>query len=482
MPIRSARSKSGSIRTWSSSARIAAWQEGRPEAQDEIVGYHLSEAYRYLSELGPVDEHARMLADRAGKRLGRAGRRALARWDLSAAVGLLERATELLEHDQAERLPLLIDLGEALTWSFPLPRAEAVLEEALRRARATGDERLEAHALLTLHGVRDGMDPGGPDLPLDEARVRRAIRTFEEQGDERGLASAWLTAADLRFAAFRERDGVAAMRRALEHAERGSDMQFQALVRIVLALSLDETSSHLTDVRAVQEDNLAWAEATGSQRVRAASLALAARLAAREGRFEVARSLIDEAGALFGSLGVEVAVTAVAKWRGEIAELTEDLEEAERANRDGLERAARADDRARLADFAYRLGRVLDARGDLDGSGELAASANHDAGHTPLDQVFWRSARARELTRRGQSEEAVELAREAVALAERSDNLRFRCEGLEDLVHVLRAAGRPWEAIPAVEKLVGLRERKGEPVAAGRASSLLEQLRPTAVG
>ncbi len=53
--------------------------------------------------------------------------------------------------------------------------------------------------------------------------------------------------------------------------------------------------------------------------------------------------------------------------------------------------------------------------------------------------------------------------------------------GLEDLVHVLLAAGRPGEAIPAVEELVRLRERKGEPVAAAKARSLLEQLRATAI-
>jgi len=460
--------------------RIAAWQEGKPEAQDEIVGYHLSEAYRCCSELGPVDAHARRLASRAGKRLGAAGKRALARWDLSAAVGLLDRAAELLEPEDAERLPLLVDLGEALHWAFQLPRGETVLEEALQQARATGDERLEAHALLSLQVVRGRMDPWSVDARLDEARVQRAIRTFEEHRDEHGLAEAWSKAAGLRFDGLRERDGVAAMRRALEHAARGSDTRRQALIRIGLAFALDGTSAHLSEVRTVQEDNLAWAEATGSQRVRAASLALAAQLAAREGRFEEARSLIDEAGALFGALGVEAAVTRVAEWTGEIAELADDLEAAERAYREGLERAARAGDRALLTGLAYRLGRVLDARGDHDDVDRLLV-VRTDTGRTALDEVFWRSVRARELARGGLTEEAVGLAREAVALAERSDNLRLRCGGLEDLIHVLRAAARPGEAAPAAEELLLLRERKGEPVAATRARSLIEQLKPTAV-
>ena len=464
--------------------RFAGWLENRAAGRtlefEEVVGYHLEQAYGYRVELGPVDEQARTLASKAGTRLGAAGQRALARWDLPAAVGLLERAAALFEHDDPERLPLLVDLGEALTWALQLPRAEAVLEEALGQAQASGDERLEAHALLTLDHVSSRMHRWEADPRLDEAGVERAIQTFEDHGDERGLANAWSVAANLRFDGLRERDGVEATRRALEHAERGSDTQFQAQIRIGLAIRLDRTSAHLSEVRAVQEDNLAWAEATGSQRVRAASLALAARLAAREGRFEEARSLIEEARTLFGAIGVEIAVNAVALWTGEIEELADDLEAAERAYREGLERAARAGDRVALAGFAYHLGRILDARGDHDEASQLFVIEEREIAQT-ADKVFWCSARARELARRGASEEAVRLAQEAVVLAKTSDDLPLRCEGLEDLVHVLRAAGRPDEAIPTVEELVRLRERKGEPIAAAKARSLLEQLRATTI-
>ena len=217
-------------------------------------------------------------------------------------------------------------------------------------------------------------------------------------------------------------------------------------------MRLDDTSAHLSEVRTVQEDNLAWAEATGSQRVRAASLALGARLAAREGRFDEARSLIEEGGALFGALGVEVAVTAVALWTGEIEELADDLEIAERAYREGLERAARAGDRFMLATFTYTLGRVLDARGEHDEAGRLFLIPEQEIAQTAANQVFWRSAQARELARRGHIEEAVRLAREAVARAEASDNLHLRCSGVEDLVHVLHAAERPSRGDPVSQR------------------------------
>ena len=70
-------------------ARFADWLEReageRVGEYDEILGYHLERAYRYLSELGPVDERARELGARAAARLGSSGGRALARGDIRSA-------------------------------------------------------------------------------------------------------------------------------------------------------------------------------------------------------------------------------------------------------------------------------------------------------------------------------------------------------------------------------------------------------------
>src|SRR6202011_2564205 len=56
---------------------------------DEIIAYHLEQAFRYRAELGPVDERARGLAAAAAECLDLAGRRALDRGDMAAAVNLL---------------------------------------------------------------------------------------------------------------------------------------------------------------------------------------------------------------------------------------------------------------------------------------------------------------------------------------------------------------------------------------------------------
>ena len=55
---------------------------------DELVAYHLEQAVRFRNELGPLDAHSQEQAMRAGNLLAVAARRASARGDTPAAVGL----------------------------------------------------------------------------------------------------------------------------------------------------------------------------------------------------------------------------------------------------------------------------------------------------------------------------------------------------------------------------------------------------------
>src|SRR5439155_2227059 len=90
-------------------ARFAAWLERRDGA-DEIVGYHLEQAYRYRTELGPLTDDARAVGREAAARLGEGGRRARSRGDSPGAANLLRRAVNALDPESAERADLLPDL------------------------------------------------------------------------------------------------------------------------------------------------------------------------------------------------------------------------------------------------------------------------------------------------------------------------------------------------------------------------------------
>ena len=181
--------------------RFAGWLERKAGDRiaefEEIVGYHLEHAYRYEAELGPVDDEARAVAEAAAERLAAAGRRALANWDLSATENLLSRAVDLLPATDPRRLDLLRDLGLALAQS-DIPRAEAVLTEAVEGARAVGDAVLEARAGVRRVFVRLLLDPDIIQIEaLDE--VEGYLARFEEWNDDLGLAEAGSLVGMIRF-------------------------------------------------------------------------------------------------------------------------------------------------------------------------------------------------------------------------------------------------------------------------------------------
>src|SRR5205814_220895 len=93
--------------------RFARWLESTlgVQAPDEIVGYHLAQAYRYGAELGVPDAE---LGQRAAEKLAAAAKAARFRKDATAAVTLLYRALELLGSDHSRRRELLAELVAAL--------------------------------------------------------------------------------------------------------------------------------------------------------------------------------------------------------------------------------------------------------------------------------------------------------------------------------------------------------------------------------
>ena len=134
--------------------RFAGWLEPRGPEFEEIVGYHLEQAYRSVEALGPVGEGGRTLAERAAEHLAASGLRADGRGDTDAAANLLERAAALLPSDDPRRLPLLIPLGRALRESGQMERADTVLAEAVELDAATGKRAVAAGAAVALSELR----------------------------------------------------------------------------------------------------------------------------------------------------------------------------------------------------------------------------------------------------------------------------------------------------------------------------------------
>jgi class 3 adenylate cyclase len=162
--------------------RLALTQDG----EDEIVGYHLEQAYRCRDQLGLVGDHERGLAQEAKARLEAAARKALLRGDPAAAGGLLERATALLAPDDRSRIAILPALGAALFEAGQLADAERVLTEAIERSE---DELLEARARVEQQFVRLQTHSG----PVEDVQrvADTALKVFEEWRDDSGQSRTW---------------------------------------------------------------------------------------------------------------------------------------------------------------------------------------------------------------------------------------------------------------------------------------------------
>src|SRR5205823_2200156 len=130
--------------------RYAQWLKTRPGSSDELIGFHLEQAYRQLAELGQVEDEARSLAAEAGERLAAAGLRAAKSGDVPAASNLLTRASSLLETKEVVRRDLLTELGVVLWLGGELQSVEEACGKALEAALGGHDRRAELRARIEL--------------------------------------------------------------------------------------------------------------------------------------------------------------------------------------------------------------------------------------------------------------------------------------------------------------------------------------------
>jgi DNA-binding SARP family transcriptional activator len=454
--------------------RFADWleraTEDRVSEYEEIVGYHLEQAYRYRAELAPVDEDARALARRAATRLGAAGRRAYERGDVHAAALWLSRAAALLEPGAPGRAELLADLGEALRETGDFERAESVLAEVTGAAAAAGDQVLEARAQLIRLRLHMQTDPASEDVAAEGALL---VETFEEAGDERLLAKAWELLAWPPW--FRGQAAAAdeALRRAIEYARRAGDARTEAQSLNLSVGAAFFGPMPVPEAIAVCEKILA--QPGQQRRIVASALRALAGLKAMAGSFAEARELVASHREVLGELGLRVTAASAAETYGIVEMLAGDPAAAERELASGYQTLDEIGEIATFPDLAAKLADALYAQGRDDEAFEVSEVSRRATAPDDLSAgVQWRAVQAKLLARRGDAAAAEELAREAVALAEETDFLVLHADALMDLAELLRLADREGESQPFVEQALELYERKGHVVGASRARALLE--------
>jgi class 3 adenylate cyclase/tetratricopeptide (TPR) repeat protein len=457
--------------------RFASWLERKAGDRvvefEEIVGYHLEHAYRYRAELGPVDEATRAVAGRAAEHLAAAGRRTFSNWDIAATVNLFSRAIDLLPADDPLRLEILPDLGIVLAQA-DIPRADAVLTDAVEAARAVNDPLLEARAGVRGVFVRLLLDvKADQEASLEEAE--RYASLFEERNDDLGLSEAFNLIGIICFWQGRAAVGEESLGRAIDHARRagGRRQEAEGLKWLAIAIQVGPTpvGEGIRRLESILE------EGGHDRRVEIAVLRASGVLEANEGRFPKARELIARAKAIAGELGDQVGLAAVLRDSAFIAMLADDPATAESELRTAYEMLERMSDIGHLASFVPDLGDAVYAEGRHDEALRLSEIAEGINIEGDVDaNVRWRQLRAKALAQLGRHEEAEALAAEAVRLVARTDYLDLHAHALMALAEVLQLAGRAAEAASAVREALDLYRRKGIVVAAHRAEALLEEL------
>jgi hypothetical protein len=243
---------------------------------EEIVGYHLEQAWRYRVELGIVDARNQRLATAAARRLG------------AAAAG-------------------------------------------------HGDERLAAHAGLGRLRMQVAVASDLDTAALQE-QTRQAIATFAEFEDQRGLARAWGLLAALWFLRCRITEAEAATGQAMTHARLARDDPAEAWARGLLAQGAFWGPVPATD--GIGRCQTLLEQAAGNRRSELTALQSLAGPQAMAGQPEAARATVELALTLAGDMGENRVSSLAREFAASALALAGEHEAAERQLRQRWPRPA----------------------------------------------------------------------------------------------------------------------------------------------
>jgi class 3 adenylate cyclase/tetratricopeptide (TPR) repeat protein len=427
---------------------------------EEIVGYHLEQSVRYRAELGLADKTVDDLSKVAARRLKAAGRRALGRGDMPASVSLLSRAIALMPDSDPHRPELLMDLADAQIEGGDFDGAVVSLNQAREMAASLHDDVLAAHADVAQLKL-DFMTITTDYSQNLRRELDRLIPLFEEANDSRGLAKAWTLKGLIGVTYCRAADTEMAARKAVEYAREAGDLRLEAAnVWWVLASCMLGSSTPGQTLDRCAEVEV---EFSGDSRQIEASILLTRGIAHGQlANFDEARKLHEEGRAILADLGLMISYGATAMGSDWIETAAGDYAAAERVLREGVEILDRAGEKGYLSTAAGDLADAIFKQGRVDEAEEYVALAREAAAPDDVaSQSMWRQVQAKIFARRGDFDEALRLAREAVSWYENSDYIHLHGDALTDLSEVLDLSGDHVAALDAAREGLAKFEQKG---------------------
>ncbi len=400
---------------------------------EEIIGYHLEQAFGFRMELGPLNEVAVDLRARGRARLDSAGERALYRGDLPAALNLFQRAAALTE-GVADHAELQIRISGVLMQLGQFAEAEALLEVARDIARDEGHERWAAHAEIGLELVLLQTDPAERTAGIVEL-TDRLVPYFESTGDDLGLARAWRLRSKVARLVCKFAEEAAALELAIAHSEAAGDERYATENRLWLGSCL--CYGPMPVGAAIARASEMLEQARGVRWVEASIYGMLGYLHAMADAPELARDHHDRSGVILEELGMAFPLAARSVNSARIAVMAGDLDTAERQLRWGYEQLEQVGETEVRSTAAAVLAQVLYDQGQDDEAEQFALTSDELAAADDVySQLLWRSALAKVRARRDGTEEARELAKHAVKLAAATDSLSFHGWAVLDLAQV----------------------------------------------
>jgi tetratricopeptide (TPR) repeat protein len=200
-----------------------------------------------------------------------------------------------------------------------------------------------------------------------------------------------------------------------------------------------------------------------------------ARLRALQGRFPEARELHAKAKVAYEELGSRHHLLSALESEGEIEYLAGNQVEAARLIREAYDAMIATGDRSFASTFAAELGLVLLDLQQEDDAWRFATIARETSSSDDVSsQVLGRAVQARVLSRRGEHDEAVTLANEAVAMAQRTDYLDRHGQVLVQQAFILREAGKSEDGLAAARQALALFERKAATILVEQTQRLID--------
>jgi tetratricopeptide (TPR) repeat protein/type II secretory pathway predicted ATPase ExeA len=437
----------------------------RAQEYEAILGYHLEQAYRYLGELGPIDEAAAQLGQDGARRLANAGQRALARGDMHAAANLMQRAVGMLPADDRQRAELLPEIGEALTvlGDFGGARKFAAMAREFGQGRA--DPLIDAAGELVEMQV--SLYDGG-DRAAVMRRAQELIPTLQAANAHAQLALAWRFVVVVEGIAGHYRASSAAAQEAISHARIASNARLIARLGGNLSMNAVYGATPVADAVAQCEQLLA--EGIVDRQVEAqVMLRLGLLYAMNEDNLR-ARGMYRQARALLRDLGEGVNTAASGIDVALIELLCGDLASAEKTVLADLDFLRGAGESYYLSTMAALLSKLVREQGRDEDALRWSALAEEVSAPDDVDsQSLWRSIRAPILARRGDHQLAESMAREAYEMVRDTEALVMQADALSELADVLLLSGREAEAFDTLDRAAVLYEAKGDRVSLRRA-------------